>query len=228
MEEEKYQKELFEFEKPKRFFPKLSAFFPKGDFERNVILTLTLDRAVFIAIGIIMVMVAVYALGVESGKIRTAQSTQPGAPVAVQATKVLPAVQIAPAVSARPGRQVQPARAAVPDLQVAGSQFQSTSTAVRGQTVALNTAAANSIKKNTPVAAISKPYTIVAATFTSKETALQEIAKLKKLGFDAAIIQSGRYFQACAGSYADKAGAQGQKDLKKLKRLYKDAYIRLR
>ena len=56
MDEEKYQKELFEFDrKPRRFFSKLSDLFPKADFERNVVLTLTLDRAVFISIGIIMV-----------------------------------------------------------------------------------------------------------------------------------------------------------------------------
>ncbi|MDD5428839.1 MAG: hypothetical protein PHI58_06385 [Candidatus Omnitrophica bacterium] len=70
MDEEKFQKELFEFEKPKRFLPRLSDFFPKADFERNVILTLTLDRAVIITIGIIMTMVVIYALGVESGKNR--------------------------------------------------------------------------------------------------------------------------------------------------------------
>jgi len=70
MDDEKYQKELFEFEKPKRFFPRLSAFFPRYDFERNIAFTFTLEKAVFVIIGIIMAMIAVYALGVEAGRSR--------------------------------------------------------------------------------------------------------------------------------------------------------------
>ncbi len=70
MDDEKYQKELFELDKPKRFFPRLSDFLPRYDFERNIAFTIALDKAVFISIGIIMVMVAVYALGVEDGKSR--------------------------------------------------------------------------------------------------------------------------------------------------------------
>lgn len=68
MEEEKYQKELFEFEKPKRAFPKLSDLFPKGDFENRIAVRLTLERIVFITIGLIMLMVIIYAFGVETGR----------------------------------------------------------------------------------------------------------------------------------------------------------------
>ena len=214
MEEEKYQKELFEFEKPKRFFPKLSDFFPKGDFERNVVLTLTLDRAVFIAIGIVMVMVVLYALGVETGKSRATENVQAPAPAAVVAMPQ--AVKVAvpqPAVStqARAVKQVQPAKISAP--------------AVKPQ-VAVKAAVKPAQAPAVPNG--SKQYTIVAATFTNKDTAMQEINKLKKLGYNASLIQSDRYFQVCIGAYADKAGADSQKDLKKVKRLYKDAYIRSR
>lgn len=68
MEEEKYQKELFEFKKPKRTFPRLSDLLPKGDFENRIAITLTLERIVFIIIGLIMLMVIIYAFGVEAGR----------------------------------------------------------------------------------------------------------------------------------------------------------------
>lgn len=70
MEEEKFQKELFEFEQPKKTFSRLTDILSKADFEGRVTVTLTLEKMVFIAIGIIMAMVIVYALGVESGKSR--------------------------------------------------------------------------------------------------------------------------------------------------------------
>ncbi|MFA5143124.1 MAG: hypothetical protein WC522_02985 [Candidatus Omnitrophota bacterium] len=208
MEDEKYQKELFEFEKPKRFFPKLSDFFPKADFERNVVLTITLDRAVFIAIGIIMVMVAVYALGVEKGKQRleeTAQKTvtvEPGKeglnlPAPVQAQAVM---RIA-APSAVPRPIASPAQPAVKRPPPA---------AIR------------------PISTAAGPYTIVAVTFVQKDLAVQEMNKLKGQGLDTALIQSGRYFLVCVGAYSDKTGPQSQKDLKKMRRLYKDAYLKLK
>ncbi len=90
MEDEKYQKELFEFEKPKRRFRGLARMFPKADLEGRMVITLTLERTVFISIGIIMAMVAIYAFGVERGKAlkeeKGAVFTQ-AAPVAASQTK---------------------------------------------------------------------------------------------------------------------------------------------
>ena len=69
MEEEKYQKELFEFEKPKRSFPRLGNIFPKPDFDGRILITFGLERLIFMSIGIIMLTVIVFALGVERGKV---------------------------------------------------------------------------------------------------------------------------------------------------------------
>ena len=71
-------------------------------------------------------------------------------------------------------------------------------------------------------------YTILAVTFNKKENALQEVQKLKALGFDAGMLQKGVYYLACVGSYADMSGAQSQRDLIKVKRIYADAFMRLR
>ena len=212
MDEEKYQKELFEFEKPKRFFPKLSDFFPKGDFERNVILTLTLDRAVFIAIGIIMVMVVLYALGVETGKSRAVEDARPvPAPAAMPQAAKVAVPQPAITAQAQGVRQNQYVKVAVPVVKTQ---------------VMVKAPAAPIPAPVLPNA--NRPYTIVAVTFVNRDTAMQEIGKLKKQCYNVMLIQSDRYFQVCIGAYADRTGAESQKDLKKVRRLYKDAYIRLK
>jgi len=115
MDEDRYQKELFEFEKRKRFFPRLSGLFPKADLERNVAIRITLDKAVFIAIGIVMLMVAIYALGVEAGKRRPAEPLQAQAmPVQAPISAQGPTVPIAvrPA-SSQQTRAVLPQKNAV-------------------------------------------------------------------------------------------------------------------
>jgi len=191
-DEEKYQKELFEFKKTRRLFPKLSDFFPKADFERNIIFTLTLDRLVFIMIGILMAMVVVYALGVEAGKSRPSGDVQPP-PAAAPAAVVAPqAARVEP----------HPAAKAVPRPQP--------------------------VKAIQPAKMSAKSYTIVAATFTRKDNAAQEVARLRSQGFDASLTQSDVYFQACVGAYAERSVPEAQRDLKNLKRVYKDAYIKPR
>lgn len=101
------QKELFEFEKPKKLFPKFGMTMPRGDFA----LTLTLEKLVFLGIGVIMIMVVIYALGVERGKavirintaavtssapVRTAPSVQkpPVAPVRIMAVDTVEPVPV--------------------------------------------------------------------------------------------------------------------------------------
>ncbi|MBN2453085.1 MAG: SPOR domain-containing protein [Candidatus Omnitrophica bacterium] len=119
MEEEKYQKELFEFDQPRKSFSIITDMLPKPNLEGNVSVTLTLEKIIFICIGIVMMMVIVYALGVDNGKSR-AQATAPAvkqvpAPplaavlqpknTAVTANNILNTAPVAP--SARPA---QPAK----------------------------------------------------------------------------------------------------------------------
>ena len=124
MDEEKSQKELFEFEKPKRSFPKLSNFLPKADFERNILITLSLDKVIFISIGLILLMVVVYALGVEIGKSRAAERIVPQVsakkeiPLPVKTAKVFS--QITPVLQV-PGTAAIPRNPARPYVIVAGT-----------------------------------------------------------------------------------------------------------
>lgn len=209
MDDEKYQKELFEFEKPKRFLPRLSDFFPKADFERNVILTLTLDRAVFITIGIIMTMVVIYALGVEAGKARPEAAASVAAPVVV-APVAVKAPDPVPAPIVTPVRAAPAAAKAVPVPVV----VRQPAPVVQRPAAVISTSA--------------KPYTIVAVTLTRRDTAVLEVNKLKRQGMSAVIVPKGNYFQVCIGAYSGKTDVQSQKDLKKVRSLYKDAYLKLR
>lgn len=78
------QHELFEFEKPKKTIFGLDRFFGKRDFENRFVLTITPEKLVFLMIGVIMLMVGLFALGVERG--RSVGRQPAAAPVKKQAT----------------------------------------------------------------------------------------------------------------------------------------------
>ena len=106
--EEELQKEFFEFEdRPKRKFPSFGKIFQKNDFENRYLFTLNPERLVFVAIGVVMLLVIVYALGVERGKsiARATNAAQETLPAAAPMAKPQAAV-----VAAEP----EPAEAAAP------------------------------------------------------------------------------------------------------------------
>jgi hypothetical protein len=195
MEEEKNQKNLFEFEEPKKPFSKFTNMLPKRDFEGKIALSLTFEKIVFIFIGIVMVMVLVFALGVENGKSRGDRAR------IIMAAKVVPVASKPVAVVAAPkARPLQSDSGAAPKARPLQSDSGTT----------------------------AKPYTIVAATFSKKETAQAAVAFLTKEGSNASVVFSDPYYRVCVGSYIDMYGTQVQKDLAKVKRIYKDALVRVR
>lgn len=64
MENDNIQKELFKFDAPKKQPNRFGRFFQKADFS----VALSAERLVFVSIGIIMLLVVSFALGVEKGK----------------------------------------------------------------------------------------------------------------------------------------------------------------
>lgn len=208
MEEEKYQKELFEFEQPKKSFSRLTDMLPKADFKGRVAITITLEKMVFISIGIMMAMVIVYALGVESGRSRAISGPQ----VTRQITP--------PVISPVPQN-----RAAT----IAAKNILSTAPIV--PTVNPAYATGGALQKKVKTVAISqgaKPFTILASTFGKRENAQGAALILAKQGFNVAITYSEPYYRVCVGTYADKNGAEVQKDLIRVRRIYKDAMLKLR
>jgi len=198
METEKYQKELFEFESPKKATARFGNIFPRTDFA----ITLTPEKMVFAAIGVIMLIVIFFALGVEKGR--------SAARLKFTATKTT-----------------------VKDIVAAQALLMKSA---RAPIVVTKSAAATNItpKINLPAAAIraqavfdkTKPYMVVAAAFSREDLALKEVGKLRTAGLEAFTYYGEPYYLACVGSFQSKNGARDI--LNKVRRMHRDAYVRLR
>ena len=103
MEEERLQRELFPFEPPKKRFSGFAGIFRKAGIDGSVFaITLKIDKLVFISIAIIMMMVIVYALGVERGrsvspKPSAAPIVQQAVPIKAAPVKITPEAKLQPA-----------------------------------------------------------------------------------------------------------------------------------
>jgi len=190
MENEQYQKELFqEFEKPKRPLSGFAKIFSRTDFEHRLALTVTLEQLIFILIGAIMVMVALYAVGVERGK--ALKNNAIAIPTKKTTTVKAPTTAM---------------------VKVAKEQY-----------------VQNGAAQKIPPAqeAVKAYYTIIAYSYSSKETAVLQANYLKKAGFDAYISQIGKYFTVCIGKFPTKEIADPI--LKRVqKSIRKDAYLKYR
>lgn len=197
MDTEKYQKELFEFEQPKKPKHRFANIFQKTDYALN----LTAEKMVFVAIGAIMIMVICFALGVERGK-----------SIALKA--VVPVKAAVPAASAPlPVRLTQ---ASIKTAPVPVKAAITTNIAVKTKVQAPVTAATDA----------GKPYTVVAGTFSKEDFAQKEASRLKAGGIEAFVIFSDPYYLACTGAFPSKESAQAT--LNRVRKLHRDAYIRLR
>ncbi len=195
-EEEQPQRELFEFEAgPKKRFPYLGNIFKKNDFENRYMVTMSPERMVFLGIGFVMVLVLIYALGVERG--RSAARTR----VITAKTEI-----VSEKTQTATGEQIQ--APALPTQQAARTPAQ--------QDAPAQPAAPEQ-------AVLDKFYTIIACTFTKDGTASAGAERLKTEGLDAFVYQSDSYYQVCVGRFADTAGAR--EALTKVRRYFKDAYI---
>ncbi|MFA4981524.1 MAG: SPOR domain-containing protein [Candidatus Omnitrophota bacterium] len=207
MEEDNQQKEFFELDKPKRSFPGFGRIFQKTDLERKFVFTLTLEKTVFIAIGIIMAMVVVYALGVEAGKSIKGPKTAAYSECRAKAAVSVAEPHVRTVKLTRGSTSVPPP--------------QNLSTAAGRKSLAVNAAA-----RQPKAQAVVKPYTIIAVTLTRRDTAMQEVERLRKEGISAYIVPSGKYFQVRTGSYQSAISVQAKQDLIKVRRQFKDAYLK--
>jgi cell division septation protein DedD len=199
METEKYQKELFEdFESPKKAAARFGSIFTRTDFA----ITLTPEKMVFAAIGVIMLMVVFFALGVEKGR-SAAHAKFTEAKTIAKDVVAVPAILVKPALSPIVVTRSAAATNITPKINPQAA-------AVKAQAVFDKT----------------KPYMVVAAAFSRQDLAVKEVGKLKTAGLDAFIYYGEPYYLACVGSFPSKDGAQ--KILKKVKQMRKDAYVRLR
>lgn len=204
MDKENTQKELFEFDRPKKQPHRFGAFFQKTD----ITICLGAEKLVFISIGVIMLLVISFALGVERGKTLSSSTNANVTIVQSAAGHVSPA---------KPTQQT----------------LQTKTAAVVSNIAPKDKLLAGTVKTSGPVVQVqntvvdkAKPYTIVAAAFSKEVFATKEVARLKSNGFEALEYYREPYYLACVGSFANKDSAQ--KILSKVKQLYRDAYIRLK
>lgn len=201
MQENRPQKEFFEFEKPKKPLFRLPRIFRRTDLDGNLKVSFGLEKLLFISIALIMVAVIIYALGVERGKSISKKYdiyAQPVVPVKISPPERESYTRIPPQTAGKPP-------------------------------VSVSAAADEAVAK---IAAIDRgtgeiSYAIVTATFRNKEGAEKLGIQLRKEGFDAHTVESGQYFQVCVGSFRNKNGAEVQKQLRRIRQKYKDAYIRM-
>lgn len=69
-----------------------------------------------------------------------------------------------------------------------------------------------------------KPYTVQAVTYRSQSRAQSEVTQLTQKGYAARMIVQGALYAVCVGEYSSRY--EGQKDLRALKRIYPDSYLR--
>ena len=199
MENENYQKELFEFEAPKKTAARFGNIFQRTGF----VVTLTPEKMVFAAIGIVMLMVVFFALGVEKGK-------------AVSYTGSITPKMVYREIVTSPAR---------PEIRTVVSVARP-KPVVGATNITPKTTLPTAPKKSQAAFDKSKPYTIVAAAFSREDFATKEAVKLKADGLEAFVYYGEPYYLACVGSFQDKVSAQ--KILNKVRQMHRDAYVRLR
>lgn len=161
------------------------------------------DRLILSGIGMLLVIVLFFSLGVERGKIVAGQRPVPGPAPVVVPPKAMPPSKQPVRVVQSPPRTIPP-----PKEQAAPVVKAETRTSVQSTSVDM------------------KYYTIQAVTILSKEQAEREVAKLKAKGFEPFVMKSGKYIVVCVGKYSSEQNAKGSERFKKLRRLYDDCFVR--
>jgi len=201
MENENYQKELFEFKATKKATAGFGNIFQRND----LAIVLTAEKMVFAAIGMIMLMVVFFALGVEKGK--AASHAAARAP-----KEVIRDIIVSP---------VAPVKTS-PSVSVVKPKPVVTVTNITPKTSPKPAAR----EKARAASGKSKPYTVVAGAFLREDFALREVDKLRANGLEAFVYYVEPYYLACVGAFRDTRSAK--KVLSKVKRMRWDAYVKLR
>lgn len=151
---------------------------------------------------VIVLFVAAFALGVEQGK-RSAQAAATR-PIATAAASPLPLL-------------VRPTGAGIlPQPAVAST------------TRALTPPRASppAAHPRPAPAAVTQHYTIQLATYTNREDAERQLAKLKHAGYSAYINEGHQRVSLCVGSFPTRAAAT--KQLPTFRKKFRDCFVRLR
>ncbi|MDP3791925.1 MAG: SPOR domain-containing protein [Candidatus Omnitrophota bacterium] len=183
MEKDNIQKELFEFDAPRRQPNRFGRFFQRTDFA----VSLSAERLIFVSIGVIMLLVVSFALGVERGKASAAKTVRisPAIAQAVPAQRPAAAVTIQQPVQAKTAVKapvkavaVKPAQNTMPYTIVVAA-FSKEATAVK-EVGRIKISGLEAFVYN------SEPYYLVCVgSFANKENAQRTLNKVKQMHRDA-------------------------------------------
>jgi len=194
----------------------LTFFHEEDDQPRGVLISK--DKLYLSLVGIILLLVITFSLGVERGK-KVASTTRKQILQELQLieTATADAVKISPPDGVTSVEIVT--ETGIPSLPP-----QMTAQKPVGKTTTVPTVAAKTPEKPVEQAKLQGNYTIQVASYGKASYAQTEADRLKKEGFDAFVIQKGKYVILCVGRFPASASAQ---DVRlKLKKKYKDCFIR--
>lgn len=192
------QKELFkEFEAAQRRAKKKAqgSILPKN----YLLINISYEQVIFITIGVIMLMVLVFSLGVERG--RRAGATPSDTPEAAIVRIVETKIEEPAPEPVEPETKEEP----VEERPVVERGYEG--------------------RVAKPVQEQAQ-FTIQVIAYRSKKSAQKEIMKLTKKGYTPFIILGGGYYQICVGEY--KSQKEAKADLSTLKKTHPDSFLRKR
>ncbi|MEE8359658.1 MAG: SPOR domain-containing protein [Candidatus Omnitrophota bacterium] len=200
------QKELFnEFEAPKKRVKKKDSgsILPKN----YILFNVSYEQVVFISIGVIMLMVLVFSLGVERGKGLNPEQAKASVNLPKTTSGIIEGID--------KDKKIKEGEAAPPVTLVK-----------KERPIAQRT------EPKIPVLAdVKKPirsdlFTVQVIAYKSKRSAQKELVKLGKKGYSPFIILGGGYYQICVGEY--KSRKEANKALSDLKKSHPGSFLRKR
>lgn len=199
MDSKGYQQELFEeFEEPTR----RPRFLRKKKFPQKFFsLRLSQEKLVFLTIGLVVLLLVSFSLGVERGKRLSRIPQEAKSPHPKLAARIQ-----------------EPGLSKDENLKESARNPQ-TKIGAEGQQQALATPE----KETLPPKAI-RSYAVQVATYKREELAQRELKRLELEGYNSFVGRRGRYFEVCVGPYSNKADAEAS--LKALRKRYQDCLLR--
>ncbi len=172
-------------------------------------LTLSLENLVIATIGVLMVVVLSFSLGVEKGK-----------KVVLSNSSVMPVILTAP-VNGKPASSAS--------SQAAPASKDPGVSADPSETMSQEIARQDKRGEKTPALIkddemLPSGYTIQVASFKKDEFAQKEAVLLQKKGYQIFVVSKGKYSIVCVGKYSNKDDAKVT--LNRLQKTYKDLIVR--
>ncbi len=175
---------------------------------------MSLDKVILMAVACVILFVLTYSFGYERGKSLMERRIR----------ELTTQIETIPSVS-----PAAPVTTSVGTLQVGVQKTQVDTIAVseiQPNIEDMSHLLAEEPSESVPTEIENGKYTVQVATSLKKELAEREISKLEKKGFSAFVVNRGRFFEVCVGSFETVANARPVLSQLKAQGSYLDAFVR--